>query len=252
MKTVSFALQKGGTGKTSISVSVAYELAASGHRVLLIDADPQGNSTGWLSSASADVAHELADVLFGDIAINNAIVQTAKQGLSLLPTAGLDGRLRLYAETAAVSKPFAMKQLLKSIQGNFDFAIIDTSPAFGGVERQCFLASNEVVPTLQLDTFSLDGLYTFLESINQLKADYETNAPTIARLVLNAKDNRITQQRTTLDEFKSRYTFNLSIIPVDQAFKRAQGNNTFVQEVANVKAETLQAIKELANSIGGK
>lgn len=251
MKTVSFALQKGGTGKTSISVSVAYELAADGHRVLLIDADPQGNSTGWLATASTDIAHELADVLFGDIAATGAIIQTAAKGLFLLPTAGLDGRLRLYAETSAMSKPYAMRQLLKSIQGNFDFAIIDTSPAFGGVERQCFLASNEVVPTLQLDTFSLDGLYTFLESVKQLKSDYESDTPAIARLVLNARDNRITQQNAILNEF-NRYSFGLSIIPVDQAFKRAQGSNTFVQKVAGVKRETIKALKELANSIGGR
>lgn len=249
MQVVSFALQKGGTGKTSISVSIAYELATQGRRVLLIDADPQGNATGWLVN---NIAHELADALFGDISAADAITQTAAAGLFLLPTAGLDGRLRLYAETRAVSKPYAIKQLLKTLRGDFDYIVIDTSPAFGGVERQCFLASDEVIPTLQLDTFSLDGLYTFLENINQLKADYEASTPTITKIVLNAKDNRIAQQRAILEQFKARYPFAMSIIPVEQAFKRAQGKNTFAQKIDGVKTETLQALKELAGNIGGQ
>jgi chromosome partitioning protein len=92
MKTIAFSMQKGGVGKTSLSVSLAAELATKTGSVLLIDADPQGSASGWISPE--ELSAELSDVLFAKTELKNAIVKTGTPGLSLLPTAGLGGRIK--------------------------------------------------------------------------------------------------------------------------------------------------------------
>ena len=101
MKTITFAIQKGGTGKTSVSVSIAGELALAGKKTLLVDADPQGNSTGWIFP---EIEYEFADVILGKASLNQAIKQTAVENLFILPTAGLGGSLRDFSQTATGDK----------------------------------------------------------------------------------------------------------------------------------------------------
>ena len=101
MKTITFAIQKGGTGKTSVSVSIAGELALSGKKTLLIDADPQGNSTGWIFP---EVEYEFADVIMGKSNLAQTIKQTDVENLYIMPTAGLGGSLRDFSQTATGDK----------------------------------------------------------------------------------------------------------------------------------------------------
>jgi len=246
MKTLTFGIQKGGTGKTSISISVASQLAIDGKKTLFIDADPQGNATGWILK---ELNHELADVLFNSCQVKDAIHTTSIDNLFIIPTAGLGGDLRLYGETLASQKPNAIKQLLPKIEAlGFEYVIIDTSPAFSPLEKSCFLASDEVIPVLQLDVFSADGLGVFTTLIETLRKDYETQKPNLKRLILNAKDDRLPQQKTLLEEYQKE-DINLALIPVDQGFKKSQGAGFFIQEYAKTKPETLEALKALTDSI---
>ena len=111
MKTITFAIQKGGTGKTSTAVSVAVELAEKGQKVILLDADPQGNATTWIGIET--ITNELADVLMKKCEVQEAITPTKIENLSFLPTASVDGSLKLYSKTLANESPFAIRQLLK-------------------------------------------------------------------------------------------------------------------------------------------
>ena len=135
MKTITFGIQKGGTGKTSISISVASQLAIDGKKTIILDADPQGNATGWIIK---ELSHELADVLFNSCQVEEAIQKTSIENLFIMPTAGLGGDLRLYGETKASNKPYAIKQLLPKLEAlGFEYCIIDTSPAFSPLEKAC-------------------------------------------------------------------------------------------------------------------
>lgn len=246
MKTLTFGIQKGGTGKTSVSVSIAGQLALDGKKTIFIDADPQGNATGWILK---ELRYELADVLFNNCQVKDAIHTTSIKDLFIIPTAGLGGDLRLYGETVASQKPYAIQKILPQLEAlDFEYCIIDTSPAFSPLEKQCYLASGEVVPILQLDTFSSDGLETFARLLKTLREDFNTDKPALKRLVLNAKDDRLPQQKTLLEQYQ-KMGIELNIIPVDQGFKKSQGAGFFIQEYANTKRETLEAIKQLTNSI---
>ena len=247
MRTYSFAIQKGGTGKTTVSVSVAVELARQGKKVVLIDGDPQGNSSSWLLD---DLEYELADVLYGNVELKAAYTKTKIENLTYIPTAGLNGELRNYATKMGDSKPFLFRHLLPELAKDFDYCIIDTSPSFTGLEKSIFLASDEVIAVMQVDYFSTDGLQIFLDNLSTLKKDFDSNEkPEFNKIVMNVKDNRIKYQDDMISQLKNLKKFDFFMIPVDQAFKKAQTMHICVQDFASCKKETLDAIADIARSL---
>lgn len=247
MKTVTFAIQKGGTGKTSVSVSVAGDLALAGKKTLIIDADPQGNSSGWIFP---EIEYEFADVLLGECSLENAIQKTHVDNLYILPTAGIGGSLRKFSQTATGDKIFAVRNILDEVEKyGFEYVVIDTSPAFNLLEKMCLVASDEVAAVLQLDIFSTDGLVTFASSLNQLKKDMRIQNPVFNKLILNSKDDRLQQQQQLLEQFEGNQNFTLYMLPVDQAFKKAQGSQALIQELYGTKPATLTAINKISKAI---
>ena len=247
MKTITFALQKGGTGKTSISVSTAVQLAENGKKVLLLDADPQGNATTWLGVE--EITLELADVLMKKAQAKDAIISTQVENLSIIPTASLDSDLRLYSKTLATQQPFIVKHICREVKEDFDFLIIDTSPSFGALEESCFLASDEAITVLNIDEFSSDGLITFMQNIDSLKDRYETDKPKMDKIVLNSRDLRLVQQADYLEKIRAATDSKLYIVPVDQGFRKAQSVHVPLQYLEGVKKETLSVISELSNDL---
>ena len=248
MKTFCLSIQKGGTGKTSLSMALAGELAQYGPTVI-IDADPQGNTSGQLYPA---IETELADLLF-DIAggnkpdIKNAVKKTTFENLSILPTAGLDGRLRLYAETLAAGKPWTMADLIAALDG-FDYCVIDTSPAFGPLEKSALLAADECLTPLMGDTYGADGLTIFLDNLETLKRDQRAKQPAYNKILFNAYDKRITSHERILSELKSGAGEHMEIycFPTDPIYRRAQDKRTVIQELTGAKPETRTEIHRLA------
>lgn len=248
MKTIAFALQKGGTGKTSTAVSVATELAKK-HKVVLIDADPQGNASAWYNN---ELTAELSDVLTNKAGIGEALISTGIKNLFMIPTAGVGGGLNAYQKTEANGKPEAMLDVTDELAKAFDFCIIDTSPHFGPLEESCFIASDEIVPVMMIDRFSFDGLEIFMSNLQDLKsrAKRVRKAAEIKRLVLNSKDNRLATQEGKIDALIKTLPENmkLHVIPVDQAFKKAQDMHEPIETV-EPKKETLTVIKEIAKEL---
>ena len=246
MKTTTFALQKGGVGKTSISVSVAVSLAETS-RVLFIDADPQGNATTWLDIN--EMSLELADVLMKKCSPKEAILQTKVDNLSIIPTASLGSDLRLYSKTQATQQPFIFRHILRELRTEYDYIIIDTSPAFGALEESCLLASDEAITVLNIDEFSTDGLITFHQNIESLRERYDTEKPKMNKIVLNGRDLRLVQQNEYIEKLQTETNMNLYIIPVDQTFKRGQSVHYPIQFLSETKKETLSVINSLAQAI---
>ncbi len=247
MKVITFALQKGGTGKTSTSVSTAVDLAEKGKKVLLIDGDPQGNATTWLGIE--EISFELADVLMKKCSAQEAILKTPLENLFLMPTASLDSTLRLYSKTLATEQPFVIKHLVRELKDQFDFIIVDTSPSFGALEESFFLASDEAITVLNIDEFSSDGLITFMQNIEKLRERYDTDKPRMDKIVLNSRDLRLIQQADYLEKIRSATDSKLYIIPVDQGFRKAQSVHVPLQYLEGVKKETLSVISRLADDI---
>lgn len=253
MKTITFALQKGGTGKTSVSVAVAIELAKK-HRVIFIDADPQGNASAWIGPN--EITNEFSDALTGKAVLGQCISKTIIENLYLLPTAGLGGSLRSYQESAEATKqPYHIADdIIPELAKIFDFCIIDTSPALGAIERSCFAASDEVVPVLQLNQFSVDGLSIFTTNLAKTRKDMRLkDNPVLTKIVLNGYDARIAQQNDNLSKFKAMNSngIDIYILPTDQAYSKAQKIKVSPQDVnaTNAKKETLDMLSKIAEKL---
>ncbi|MCQ2596582.1 MAG: AAA family ATPase [Treponema sp.] len=246
MKTITFAVQKGGTGKTSTAVSIAVELANKGKKVIIIDADPQGNATTWIDIDQID--YELADYLMKKCELNQVIKPTKIENLFVIPTASVDGSLKIYSSTLANNSPYAIKHLLRNLE-DFEYCIIDTSPAFGALEESCLLASDEAISVLRLDDFSRDGLITFLNNIENMKERFDADNPKLNKLVLNARDLRVIQQTEYLEDISSSTKAQIFVIPVDQTFTKAQKYHYPIQMLEGTKKQTLEVLASLAEAI---
>lgn len=251
MKTITLALQKGGTGKTSMSVTIAAELAKHG-KTLLIDADPQGNATTWIKGDT--ISSELADLLNEKREVKEALQTSNIKNLFILPTAGLGGDLRSYQMSVEASRrPYALADALEPIKQHFDYCVIDTAPNFDPLTITAITASDEIIAVLQFNEFSKDGLQIFLENYNKTKKDFHLPPEkiTFSKIILNAKDERIKQQEGILNTFKQLEEggFTLFVVPVDQAFNKAQAIHTSIQELAGTKKETLKAVENIVKEV---
>ena len=132
MKVITCAMQKGGVGKSAISMAVAVEIAKK-HKTVLIDADTQGNSTNAMLE---NVNFELADVLQGKCPVREATEKTAIETLFMIPTKSLSPELRTYRQTQAVREPFIFCDLKDELgEQGFEYCVSDTCPGFDVFEE---------------------------------------------------------------------------------------------------------------------
>ena len=248
MKTIAFSIQKGGVGKSSLSVSLAAELAKETGNVLLIDADPQGSASGWIGPDELEA--ELSDVLFSKAPLARAVIRTGTAGLHLLPTAGLGGELNLYAKTLASQQDRCIRKITREAAAlGCRYCILDMSPAFGPLEWACLLAADEVITPILPDSFAADGLEVFAGNLKQFREDKETEKPFYKRVIVNAIDKRIPQHTEILAKVKAGGIFTVYEFPVDPSFRKSQAAGMTVQDLTGTKPETLAEVRRLASDI---
>ena len=167
-KIISIANQKGGVGKTTTSVNLSTLLAKRGKKVLLIDADPQGNAT---SGVGMDKNTELSvyDLIVSDeVESTDTIQKTEIKNLYICPSninlAGAEVEL-----VSMMSREYRMKEKLDSIKDKFDYIIIDCPPSLGLITLNSFTASDSVLIPVQCEYYALEGLGQLINTINLVK-----------------------------------------------------------------------------------
>ena len=166
-KIISVANQKGGVGKTTTTVNLATILAKKGKKVLLIDADPQGNATSGLG-LDKDLEPSTYDVLVNDTELEEAMQKTIIKNLKVCPAnmnlAGAEVEL-----VSMMSREQRLKEKVDIIREKFDYILIDCPPSLGLVTLNSFTASNSVLIPVQCEYFALEGLGQLLNTINLVK-----------------------------------------------------------------------------------
>ena len=169
-KVISLVNQKGGVGKTTTSINLSASLAVLGKRVLLIDLDPQGNTTTGVGINKGDIDKSAYDVITAKCKIEEAIIKTKYKNLYVLPAtinlAGVDIELiEKSKQESNFSKGTQLKQAVDSIRDAFDFIIIDCPPSLGMLTTNALTASNSVIIPVQCEFFALEGIMQLLNTI---------------------------------------------------------------------------------------
>jgi len=166
---IAVANQKGGVGKTTTSINLAASLAALDKRILLVDLDPQGNSTSGLGVDKEQVVSGTYDVLMGENNLADSIMDTDCERLSLLP-ASMDlagAEVELVSE---IGRELRLHQAFASYAGQpFDYVFIDCPPALSLLTVNALTASDHVMVTLQTEFYAMEGLTQLMDSIRRIR-----------------------------------------------------------------------------------
>lgn len=160
--------QKGGVGKTTTSVNVAYYLAKFGHQTLLVDFDPQGNATSGLGIEKEDLAGTMSDVMTGTLPIEQIIIATSFQNLRVAPTTSVLANTEV--ELAQVERRFSrLKQAIESVADAYDYIIIDSPPSLSLLTVNGLIAAKYVLLPVQAEFYALEGLGQLLETMKLVR-----------------------------------------------------------------------------------
>ncbi len=189
-KIIAVANQKGGVGKTTTAVNLSSCLGYKGKKVLLIDVDPQGNSTSGLGIDKKKIGKSAYDVLINDVDIAETLVQTPIENLMICPSniqlAGAEVEL-----VSTISRETRLKNSLDTIKDNYDFILIDCPPSLGLLTLNSLTASNTILVPIQCEYYALEGLSQLMETVKlvQRHLNKELDVEGVVLTMFDARTN---------------------------------------------------------------
>ena len=211
-KIIAIVNQKGGVGKTTTAVNVSAVLAKKGKKVLLIDADPQGNATSGLG-IDKNVNKSIYDVIINDVKISECIVKSPVNNLSVCPSninlAGAEVEL-----VPMMAREQRLKEKIEEVESDFHYIIIDCPPSLGLLTINAFVASNSLLIPIQCEYYALEGVGQLMNTINLVRKGLNKSLY-IEGVILTMSDARTNLSNQVIEEVKKYFKDNVykTVIP---------------------------------------
>jgi len=247
-KIIAICNQKGGTGKTTTSVNLSAFLAVEGKRVLLIDADPQGNSTSGLGIDKNALDKSLYHVLLNHADMRDVLQKTAFDNLKVIPS-NID---LIGAEVELIEEPDRekrLKQAFEKIANDFDYCIIDCPPSLGILTLNALVAATSVLIPVQCEYYALEGLGQLTKTINLIKENLNPGLA-VEGVLLTMADFRTNLTTEVINETRNFFKDRVfeTIIPRSIRLSEAPGfgKSIFQYDKNSIGAQKYSALaKEL-------
>ncbi|MDH5474385.1 MAG: ParA family protein [Cyclobacteriaceae bacterium] len=199
LKVVAIVNQKGGTGKTTTTVNLGSAFASNGHRVLLIDLDPQGNLT--YSLGINEFENGIDDVLKHEALLSDSIIE--RENMDVLPATTNLAKLELM-QLDSENTAYILSEALSDAVGEYDYILIDCPPSLSWLTINALTAAHKVLVPMQLDVFSIQGLTQIMETVGEIKSAYNEEL-SIAGVLAVMVDKRKKLTNEVLEHVKGNF-----------------------------------------------